>query len=410
MAGSNSKRSKTIMWIVVAVIALWWIILAAKLTFWHFILNIVLGFASAAIGCVIGFLFTSYGEESGTVGKIRDWLIGGLAGLTLAKAGSIKSLLITFAAGPGPQEFAVVCGTAISFAVLGFFSMFFQRELILNVLLAESRATRGQIEGTRQAGIAVLRLLTALPPSVQSGLADIDQLVQVPTTETAQLKALLDSSEVYGYLTDADDALKAGRELEWNTVATVANLHYYRTYFESDQDNKREEANRAATWILRALTMNPMHVDLTAKYADMLSINERYEEATVILERIIAGPLTPPLFKEWLACYLVHLPTRLDDAIRYAESYHDQFPTETDTAFVLAYAYAKKYGEELLTRGIGENNSENRKRALNKLREGLIAQPMFGDIVRTKWVAPGGPCESLVHDPEFRSIAELPPE
>lgn len=98
------------------------------------------------VGCLIGFLFTSYGEEASTLSKVRDWLIGGITGLTIAKAGAIKSLLLTFAAGPGPKECAVAVTAAVVYSVLGFLFMIFQRELILNVLLAESRATRGKLE------------------------------------------------------------------------------------------------------------------------------------------------------------------------------------------------------------------------------------------------------------------------
>jgi hypothetical protein len=80
----------------------------------NWILVVSLSLSSFTIGALAGFLFTSYGEETSTVGKVRDWLIGGLTGLAIAKVGAIKSLSLTFAAGPGPQEFAVVTGTAVT--------------------------------------------------------------------------------------------------------------------------------------------------------------------------------------------------------------------------------------------------------------------------------------------------------
>lgn len=135
----------------------WTLIGTASVYAWIFVgqrsqLRIVLvagvSLSSFMVGCLGGFLFTSYGEESATVGKVRDWLIGGLTGLTIAKASQIKALLLTFAAGPGPSEFAIVAGAATVYAILGFFLMFFQRELILNVLLAEGRAERLKLEGT----------------------------------------------------------------------------------------------------------------------------------------------------------------------------------------------------------------------------------------------------------------------
>ena len=112
-----------------------------------------LSVASFMVGCLAGFLFTSYGEENATVGKVRDWVVGGLAGLPIAKVSSLKALILAFANGAGPQQYALAVGVAITFSALGFFCMFFQRELILNVLLAKSRAERGSIEGVQQAGV-----------------------------------------------------------------------------------------------------------------------------------------------------------------------------------------------------------------------------------------------------------------
>jgi hypothetical protein len=92
------------------------------------------------VGCLVGFLFTSYGQEEATVGKVRDWLVGGLTGLTIAEASNIKSLLGAFAIDSSTQEFAVVVSVAVLYTGLGFFFMFIERELILNVCLAQSRA------------------------------------------------------------------------------------------------------------------------------------------------------------------------------------------------------------------------------------------------------------------------------
>jgi hypothetical protein len=76
------------------------------------ILIATLSLASFMVGCLVAFLFTSYGEESATVGKIRDWLIGGLTGVTIVEFSRIKALLLTFAVGPGSAEFALVAGVS----------------------------------------------------------------------------------------------------------------------------------------------------------------------------------------------------------------------------------------------------------------------------------------------------------
>jgi hypothetical protein len=48
------------------------------------------------VGCLAGFLLTSYGQQEAAVGKVRDWLVGGLTGLTIAEASLIKNLLRKF--------------------------------------------------------------------------------------------------------------------------------------------------------------------------------------------------------------------------------------------------------------------------------------------------------------------------
>jgi hypothetical protein len=88
---------------------------------------------------------------------------------------------------------------------------------------------------------------------------------------------------VQQFLDESDDALKSGASLDWDIVSKVASLQYYRTYFEKEE-NKLSQAECASNWIQRALTMNPLHVDFTVKYADTLGMMDRYEEAVAILE------------------------------------------------------------------------------------------------------------------------------
>ena len=148
----------TTLWIVILLVSFIWWRVAGQGAPLRMVLITALSLASFIVGCFVGFLFTSYGEKAGTVGKIRDWLIGGITGVTIAKAAAIKGLLTTFQATPsGTGEYALTLSAAVVYAILGFFFMFFQTELVLNVLLAEGRAQRGRIEGTKQAGRALKR-------------------------------------------------------------------------------------------------------------------------------------------------------------------------------------------------------------------------------------------------------------
>jgi hypothetical protein len=362
------------------------------------------------VGCLVGFLFTSYGEEVGTVGKVRDWVIGGLAGLTIAKAESIKSLLMTFASGSQPNDFALIASTAIIYVSLGFFFMFFQRELILNVLLAEGRLQRGQVEGTRQAGLVMSRLLQVLPVSMLLGIENVDETGKVGKGEADKQRDLLYSSEVEKFLEQASDVSKSGLSLDWDITSKVANLHYYRIYFESEKEKKTAQAEYAYIWIQRALVIFPVHVDLRIKLADTLWILDRKEEAISIFEGLASSNESPAYIKEWLGYYLLEIPAKLDVAIRYSEEYHAFFPDESDSYFNIAFAYLKKYCEETRESGEARNpQSPNRLSGLHNLTEGRKFQPAYTKTLGEKWTKEGEGLECLTSDTEFRSLTGLPP-
>lgn len=404
------KWGSTLTWLLVVAISVAFWILESQHSFQRAVLVIGLSLSSFSIGSIVGFLFTSYGEESATVGKVRDWLIGGLTGLTIAKAGSIKALLLTFSYGPGPQEFAITVGTAITFAGLGFFFMFFQRELVLNVYLAESRAHRGQIEGTDQAGLVTQKLLATLPPSLLSGIDDIDDLVTEQRPEAENLRKLLYSDEVSNFMNEAEKAAKSGSKLDWDVVSKMALLQYYRTYYEKGED-KDAQQERAEEWLVRALLMNPNHADLTAKHADVLGMMKRYSETVEILERLRRSPEAPAYIEQWLGYFLLFVPNRELEAIRYSEDYHRRFPDEGDSLFNSACGYAQIYCQEMKDGGSSKNSdSESRRLALERLKEALSVEPDYAQIVKTDWIQPGESFECFSKDPEFRSLVGMEAE
>jgi tetratricopeptide (TPR) repeat protein len=398
---------KTVTWLAIAALSVVWWNIAGQHNVSRLVLLIGLSLSSFMVGCLVGFIFTSYGEEAGTVGKIRDWLIAGMTGITIAKASAVKDFLFTFAVQPGPNEFALISSVAISYAGLGFFFMFFQRELIFNVLLAESRAERGRVEGTKEAGQVILRLLGALPASLLSGIDDIDDLLESRKEEAEKLKSLLYSENVEKFLNETDRAVKSGTA-DWDTVSKAAVLHYYRTYFEKDE-RKINQGEIAATWILRALAMNPLHVDLTLKYADTLGIVKRYGEAIIILERLESTPDAPAYVKQWLGYFLLFVPSREDEAIRYSKQYHEMFPDESDALLNIACAYAQKHCASIRS-GASKTavDSNDRRLALANLRDGLAEDPDFAQTIREKLIKPGESFACFAEDPEFRNLVNLP--
>src|SRR5713101_5080436 len=104
--------------------------------------------AAFAIGTLCGFVFSSTTGESDSVGKVRDWLIGGVAALSVAQIASgghaIRNVLEIFVPKGCPDDLAIVAGMVVVYSVGGFFLMFFNRELLLNILLARGRAQARQ--------------------------------------------------------------------------------------------------------------------------------------------------------------------------------------------------------------------------------------------------------------------------
>lgn len=412
MADTSKLKNpwQTTIWIGIAVLSIVWWFIAAERSLQRGILIVWLSLASFAVGALIGFLFSSYGEES-SIGKIRDWLVGVITALTVAKAASFKSVLLLFASGNAPAELAFAVGAAVFYAAAGFFFMFFQRELILNVILAQSRAERGKLEGSQEAGHVIQHFLARLPASVLAGVSDISEITEIPDKkEVQQLRDLLYSDDVQTFLKEVEDTGLSG-SLDWDTVSKTAYILYYRTYFEQDDATYRASVRKTLEWITRALNMNPLHVDLTIKYADMLGANKEDDAAIAVLERLALRPEAPIYVKQWLGYYLLSRPDRLDEAIHLSEEYHRLFPRETDSFFNIAYAYAQKYCQEL--RESGQTTipkSENRQKALSYLKSALQDQPAMTAKLQARWFEDGKGPDCLLKDQEFRAVIHLPKE
>ena len=388
-------------WMIIAIGSVVWFALLGQGSLRRSVLLACLGLASFISGSFVGFLFSSYGEEDSTLGKLRDWLIGAITALSVAKASSLKAVLVVFAADASSTEFAYTLGTAVLYAGIGFYFMYFYREIILNLTLARSRAERGKLEGSQQAGQVVQRFLLRLPASVLTGVDDIDDVGDVNKEEAENLKGLLYSADVDEFLKQADDAVKEGTA-DWDVVSKAAYIAYYRTYF--GKDNQAAAVAKASEWITRALNMIPLHVDLTMKYAEMLAAKGEYEAATALLERLELRSESPFLVWQWLGYYLRFLPNRLDDAIRYSERYHSVFPEETDSLFNIAYACCRKYCQAMASGAASEATTAIRQKAFDAFRRALKDQPEMKEKIRTEWIKDGTGLECMAGDDEFKSI------
>jgi tetratricopeptide (TPR) repeat protein len=403
------KWSQTATWITVAALSVGYWVLESQGSLKRAVLIVALSSSCFLVGSMVGFLISSYGEETATVGKIRDWLIGGITGLTIASVASIKAILLTFAAGPGPQEFSLAVGTSITFAGLGFFFMFFQRELILNVLLAQSRIKRGRIDGTSNAGLVAQRLITLLPPSILSGVDDIEELVKDNDAEAEEFRSQLYSDEVSKFLDEAKAAAKQGLPLDWDVVSKVAILHYYRIYFEKGQA-KEAQQRKAEEWLNRALVLNPNHADIRAKYADVLSMVGRYEDAVATIEALAKSPDGPAYTLQWLGYFLLFVDGREDDAIKLSKGYAERFPLLDHAYFNVACGYAQLHGKRLQESKTAAGSAPKemssidnyKKEAIDWLNKGLAMDPEYAEEINEDFLGPGESFTSLAGDLEFR--------
>jgi len=208
-------------------------------------------------------------------------------------------------------------------------------------------------------------------------------------------------------LEGAEESAKSGVPLNWDIVSKAAHLHYYRIYAASRGEEKEKQADLAITWLLRALMINPHHVDFTAKYADVLGILKYYSDTVKLLEELFASPDAPAYIQQWLGYFLLYVD-REKEAIQLSENYHDRFPNEDSAVFNAACGYAQLYEKDLKEKGIDEDKtSSNRRCALDRLREALKLEPTFATTVAEKWVESDESFYSLRNDSEFHQIVGL---
>src|ERR1700730_13666498 len=83
---AQKKKVFVYVWVAMGAVSLLWWSIESWRSLHRFILIGGLSLAAFMIGCIIGFLFSSHSEESDSIGKVRDWVLGGLSTLTIAKA------------------------------------------------------------------------------------------------------------------------------------------------------------------------------------------------------------------------------------------------------------------------------------------------------------------------------------
>ena len=382
---------------------------AASHHIWRLTLLLTLASAAFVVGSLVGFVFTSYSDETATVGKVTNWLTGALAGVTVVEFRRLRSVVDLFAGQPGStNDYAVALGITLTFAGLGFYFMFFARDLVFNIPLARKRAERFGIENTHEAGVVTIRLSNSLPLNLLVGTEDADDVLK-DKDKVASLRKDLCSDDVTNFLTQSDQAIKAGQPLDWDVISKVANLQYYCAYFaHTEPDKQKSQQEAALKWILRALTLNPEHVDLSMKRADMLGALGRNREAVAVLEEMSARPDAPFFVEQWLGYYLTFLPGREDDALRRSQAYLARFPESNETQRNIASAYAQRACREARKHGFSVDRSRDYNEAIRQLREAIRRNPDYLSSIRGKWSRPDGPFGCFKDDPGYLQTLQSP--
>lgn len=407
-----TRYARWALWTLVVLALFAWIAIAASHHWWRASLLTALAGAAFVLGSLVGFIFSTYDDEASTIGKLKDWLLGAIATITVVKFADLKPILLAFAVYNNSREFALTLGVAMVFLPIGFFFMYFGRELLFNVPLARKRAERTSIE-THQASIVTLQLIAAIPSSLLCGIDDAEVLLKTRPLLAEQLRNDLTSKDVETFLTQSESAIQTGQPLDWDVISKNAYLQYYRIYF-SDADDKQEQAATALAWILRALIINPAHVDLTVKRADVLAIQGQYEECCAILERLQPQPECPAFIDQWLGYYLLFLPGREESAVRDSTRYLSRFPESKEAQRNLACGYAQKYCREhnhvgqQARHGQLDHQSPSYKAALEQLSLVVRNEPDYVGTIRHKWIAPKESFACFAHDKQFRAIVGLP--
>jgi tetratricopeptide (TPR) repeat protein len=369
--------------------------------------------AAFAVGSLVGFIFTIFGEELEPLGKIRDAMIAlasGIAGVSIAKVGSLGLTLgriqLLGESSSDSQSFSVLF--VLVYFVSGFYFMYLMRKLVLNPALAKSRLELDRIQISGNVALVAMELGNKLPQSLLLGRESIEEIVEDGGKQSEELRAGLFSKDVEEFLAICDQDLKAGARLQMDTVAKAAVLHYYRIYFKKEDADRDRQQELAIEWINRALLRDPLESTFWIKLADVFAMQDRYEEAVAILQRLERDEDAPQYVQQWLGYFLLFMDGRESDSIRQSLEFHRRFPDESAGLFNAACGYAQLYESELRQGRIKEKlDSHNRSESLRILEDAIRIDPENKAYAR-KYAKPDDSFACLAEDADFLRITTEP--
>jgi tetratricopeptide (TPR) repeat protein len=158
--------------------------------------------------------------------------------------------------------------------------------------------------------------------------------------------------------------------------------------------------------------MDPADVLLSVRKADILYAQGQYRTASKILEDLNDNPESPQYVTEWLGLYLLFVPNRTADAIKFSKDYFTRFPGDASSPYNAARGYAELYRQECDVSGVvAIPASTNRSESLRYLSQSIALDPTGRDWAREESVAVPEIKHSsrqwficLANDTEFKSM------
>ena len=274
----------------------------------HPMVFLMIAAAAFAGGIIMGLLMTAFGEEKQMFSSLSAAMNGILGGFTLADLSKRDSIILkglhALAAAAGDRgDIGLVSAVLLFFWAAGFVTMFFNKQYLLNPLLAKSQETADQLEK--------LRLLTK---GIQLSDFPWESKLEISDDQKRQLETAVEGFD--GVLDDAELI----RALPVETLCSYAKA--CRLLGEKAQKSKvkpeAEKRFRQAEQILRRARGNkPDDAELLFELSNVLLLQERYDQAA-------------PYYS-----YLTHLPSARGSTYKllgYAGLFDFRYVAEAEAA------------------------------------------------------------------------------
>lgn len=377
--------------------------------------------AAFLVGSLVGFLLSLAGDETGADGpfaKIRDAMVAVIAGITGVGLAKIKTITVALGSIPVMKDQAAngrfVPLLVVIYLGLGFYFMYFLRRFVLNSALVASEAELARLQ--LAAGDVVAELSSKLPERLFLGHDLIEDISSVDSGLREQLEEELQQPDVQAFLDACEEYLEKSTPLRFSTITKAASLYYYRSYYEKDTQKKLNLQQDALDWLDRAIGMDPADTTLSVRKADILYAQGQFRTAATILENLNNNPEAAQYVTEWLGLYLLFVPNRIEDAIRFSKDYFTRFPGDASSPYNAARGYAELYRQERDgTGGAAIPASTNRLGSLHYLSQSIALDPTGRDWARDESVPnPTNPHTNrqwflgLADDADFKALTSAP--